>query len=192
MKMGKTALFAMIAGALTSATAFAATDLNGGSGKITFTGTVTSSACTIRTSDIDKQVDLGDVPASTINAQGHSDPVDSNIHLENCDLPNSDDGTGSPITKAEVTFSSTGVTTEDASLLSNTMTGGATGVGVRLLNGTGQNITLGDAQEITLIPDSTEQTLVFQAQMELVDGSGATPATPGAVSSHATYVLAYK
>lgn len=192
MKMGKTVLFTMVAAALTSASAFAAVD--GGSGKITFTGDIINAPCAIKADDVDKQVDLGEVPASYINAQGHSDAVDASIHLVNCDLPNSDsgDGQGTPITKVDVTFTSTAVTTEGESLLSNTMTGGATGVGVRLLDGEGKNITLGTAKEITLIQASSEQTLPFQAYMELVDSTKATPATPGAVNANATYVLSYK
>ncbi|EAS1760768.1 fimbrial protein [Salmonella enterica] len=167
-------------------------DVDGGSGKITFTGDVIAAPCAIKAEDVDKQVDLGEVPASYINSQGHSDAVDSSIHLVDCDLPNSDNGQGSTITKVDVTFTSSAVTTEGESLLSNTMTGGATGVGVRLLDGTGQNITLSTPKEITLVQASSEQTLPFQAYMELVDGTKATPATPGAVASNATYVLSYK
>lgn len=190
MKMGKTVLFAMVAAALTSASAFA--DVDGGSGKITFTGDIISAPCAIKAEDVDKQVDLGEVPASYINSQGHSDAVDSSIHLVDCDLPNSDNGQGSPITKVDVTFTSTAVTTVGESLLANTMADGATGVGVRLLDGDGNNIILGTEKELTLIQASSEQTLPFQAYMELVDSSKATPATPGAVNANATYVLSYK
>lgn len=190
MKMGKTVLFAMVAAALSSTSAFAAVD--GGSGKITFTGDIINAPCAIKAEDVDKQVDLGEVPATYINSQGHSDAVDSSIHLVDCDLPNSDNGQGTPITKVDVTFTSTAVTTEGESLLSNTMTGGATGVGVRLLDADGQNITLGTAKEVTLVQSSSEQTLPFQAYMELVDSTKATPATPGAVNANATYVLSYK
>lgn len=190
MNMGKTALFALITAALSSTAALA--DVDGGSGKITFTGDVIAAPCAIKAEDVDKQVDLGEVPASYINSKGHSDAVDSSIHLVDCDLPSSDNGQGSPITKVDVTFTSSAVTTEGESLLSNTMTGGATGVGVRLLDGEGQNITLGTAKEIALVQASSEQTLPFQAYMELVDGTKATPATPGAVNANATYVLSYK
>lgn len=192
MKMEKTVLFAMVAAALTSSSAFAAVD--GGSGKITFTGDVISAPCAIKAEDVDKQVDLGEVPASYINSKGHSDAVDASIHLVDCDLPNSDNGEGTQtkVTKVDVTFTSTAVTTEGQNLLSNTMTGGATGVGVRLLDGEGQNITLGTAKTVTLVEASSEQTLPFQAYMELVDSTKATPATPGAVASNATYVLSYK
>ena len=196
MNIGKKALLALIATALTSATAFA--DIDGGSGKITFTGEVIESPCSIKAEDVDKKVPLGQVPATYINTNGHSDPVDSSIHLINCDLPSSDNGSGSPITKVDVTFTSTAVTTEGIPLLSNTVADGATGVGVRLMDGEGENITLGTAKSLTLIQASSEQTLQFQAQMELVDASAkgdtSSPnkATPGAVSANATYVLMYK
>lgn len=190
MKIAKTALFTLLSAALTSASAFA--DVDGGSGKITFTGDVIAAPCAIKAEDVDKQVNLGEVPASYINAQGHSEAVDASIHLVDCDLPNTDNGEGSPITKVDVTFNSTAVTTEGQSLLANTMTGGATGVGVRLLDSEGQNITLGAAKQITLVQTSSEQTLPFKAYMELIDGTKATPATPGAVNANATYVLSYK
>lgn len=190
MFMGKKAFLAIVVAALTSTSAFA--DVDGGSGKITFTGDVISAPCAIKAEDVDKQVDLGEVPANYINSRGHSDAVDSSIHLVDCDLPNSDNGSGDSITKVDVTFTSSAVTTEGADLLSNTMADGATGVGVRLLDGDGQNITLGTAKEVTLVEASSEQTLPFQAYMELVDGSGANPATPGAVNANATYVLSYK
>lgn len=190
MKMGKTVLFVMVGAALTSSAVFAAVD--GGSGKITFTGDVISAPCAIKAEDVDKQVNLGEVPASYINTQGHSDAVDSSIHLIDCDLPHSDSGDGTPISKVDVTFNSSAVTTEGTNMLANTMTGGATGVGVRLLDADGQNITLGTAKQLTLNQASSEQTLPFKAYMELIDSTKATPATPGAVTANATYVLSYK
>lgn len=188
----KKILLAFVAATLASASASALADVDGGTGKITFTGDVISAPCAIQADDVDKQVNLGEVPASYLNTQGHSDPVDSSIHLVNCDLPNSDNGNGDIVTKVDVTFTSSAITTEGEDLLSNTLADSATGVGVRLLDAEGKNITLGSAKELTLVEASTDQTLEFKAQMELVDASGANPATPGAVSSNATYVLSYK
>lgn len=187
MKPGNKALLAMAVTVLTSSYAFA--DVDGGSGKITFTGTIINAPCAIEPDDIDKQVALGEVPASYINTNGHSDAVDSSLHLTNCDLPNSDNGSGVPISKVDVTFSSDSVTTEDSSLLSNTFASGAQNVGVRLLDKSSANITLGTATPIELISNSATQTLPFMAYMQKV---GTTDVTVGAVAATATYKLTYK
>ncbi|EMN0396657.1 fimbrial protein [Citrobacter freundii] len=187
MKSGNKALLALAIAALTSSNAFA--DVDGGSGKITFTGTIINAPCAIQAEDIDKQVQLGEVPASYINTNGHSDAVDSSLHLINCDLPNSDNGSGVPISKVDVTFNSDSVTTEDSSLLSNTFAGGAQNVGVRLLDSSSTNITLGTAKTIDLITDSKTQILPFMAYMQKV---GTTDVTVGAVAATATYKLTYK
>ena len=107
----------------------------------------------------------------------------------NCDLPNSDNGSGVPISKVDVTFNSDSVTTEDSSLLSNTFAGGAQNVGVRLLESSSTNITLGTAKTIDLITDSKTQILPFMAYMQKV---GTTDDTVGAVAATATYKLTYK
>lgn len=187
MKSANKALLALAITALTSSYAFA--DVDGGSGKITFTGTIINAPCAILPEDIDKQVELGEVPASYINANGHSDTVDSSLHLINCDLPNSDNGSGVAVSKVDVTFNSDSVTTEDTSLLSNTFASGAQNVGVRLLDKTSANITLGTAKTIDLSAGSATQILPFMAYMQKV---GATDVTVGAVAATATYRLTYK
>lgn len=187
MKSGNKALLALAIAALTSSYAFA--DVDGGGGKITFTGSVINAPCAIEPDDIDKQVMLGEVPASYINTNGHSDAVDSSLHLINCDLPNSDNGSGVVVTKVDVTFSSDSVTTDDSSLLSNTFAGGANNVGVRLLDSSSTAITLGTAKTVDLIPDSSTQILPFKAYMEKI---GTSDVTVGAVAATATYKLTYK
>lgn len=65
MKSGNKALLALAIAALTSSYAFA--DVDGGGGKITFTGSVINAPCAIEPDDIDKQVMLGEVlPATSI------------------------------------------------------------------------------------------------------------------------------
>lgn len=163
MKSGKKALLTLVITALTSGYAFA--DVDGGSGKITFTGSIINAPCAIEPDDIDKQVVLGEIPASYINTNGHSDAVDASLHLINCDLPNSDNGSGEAVTKVDVTFSSDSVTTEDSSLLSNTFASGATNVGVRLLDKTSTIITLGTAKTIDLIPNSGTEYAEFDTEL---------------------------
>ncbi|WP_370608133.1 fimbrial protein [Citrobacter meridianamericanus] len=187
MKSVNKALLALTIATLTSSYAFA--DVDGGSGKITFTGTVINAPCAIQPDDIDKQVELGEVPASYINTNGHSDAVDSSLHLINCNLPNSNNGSDVPVSKVEVTFNSDSVTTEDTSLLSNTFASGAQNVGVRLLDKSSTNITLGTAKSIDLTSTSATQILPFMAYMQKI---GSTDVTVGAVAATATYRLTYK
>ncbi|MDG5476431.1 fimbrial protein [Citrobacter freundii] len=187
MKSVNKALLALTIATLTSSYVFA--DVDGGSGKITFTGTVINAPCAIQPDDIDKQVELGEVPASYINTNGHSDAVDSSLHLINCNLPNSNNGSDVPVSKVEVTFNSDSVTTEDTSLLSNTFASGAQNVGVRLLDKSSTNITLGTAKSIDLISTSATQILPFMAYMQKI---GSTDVTVGAVAATATYRLTYK
>ena len=187
MISGKKTLLALLLSALTSGYALA--DVDGGGGKITFTGLVISAPCAIQADDVDKQVNLGEVPASYINANIHSEAVDSSLHLINCDLPNSDNGSGVNVTKVDVTFSSGSVEPSDTSLLTNTFASGATNVGIRLLDKNSSNITLGTAQSLDLIASSQTQILPFKAWMEKV---GAADVTPGGVTATANYTLTYK
>lgn len=160
-----------------------------GSGKITFSGEVIDAPCTIAADDVDKTVDLGEITLAEITSAGKSTPVPVEIHLTDCSLTNYTTSGGVNVSKVDVTFSSTATTAEDIDLLNNTTSSGAEGVGVRLLTESEQNITLGQAEEVPLIVDSTEQTLTFKAQMETI--SGKTP-TPGFVTANATYVLNYQ
>ncbi|MDF3829997.1 MULTISPECIES: fimbrial protein [unclassified Pseudocitrobacter] len=185
MNSGKKALLALMMTALTSGYALA--EVDGGSGKITFTGLVISAPCSIKKEDVDKKVDLGDVTDTYINTNIHSEPADSSITLENCALKNADDGAGGTISKVNVTFTSTSVV-NGTQLLSNTFAGGATNVGVRLRDGDGNNITLGTAKELILNVDSSTQILPFQAWMEKI---GSDNVTAGDVTATANYTLIY-
>ncbi|QML61171.1 fimbrial protein [Escherichia coli] len=188
MIKGQKTLLAMVVTLLISSSAYAADE---GSGEIHFKGEVIDAPCEIHPDDIDKEVNLGEVTKSHINQAHHSDAVAVDIRLINCDLLNSDDGTGSMLSKVAVTFDSTAKTTGADPMLSNTSTGEATGVGVRLMNKDQSNIVLGtETPYITLDANATEQTLNFFAWMEQLDQ--AIPVTAGAVTANATYVLDYK
>lgn len=149
-----------------------------GSGKITFKGVIIDAPCNIAPDSIDKEIELGQFTTAV--------PVD--INLENCQLDAADE-TATPVTKVDVTFSSTATDATDTSLMSNTYAGGAQNVGVRLLDNAETPITLGTAQTVDLSAGSATQTLHFKAQMEVVDGK---TATAGQVESTANYVLLYK
>ncbi|ORT45375.1 fimbrial protein [Escherichia coli] len=188
MFKGQKTLAALAVSLLFTAPVYAADE---GSGEIHFKGEVIEAPCEIHQDDIDKEVELGQVTTSHINQSHHSDAVAVDLRLVNCDLENSNNGSGGKICKVAVTFDSSAKTTGADPILNNTSTGEATGVGVRLMNKDQSNIVLGTATpDIDLAPTSSEQTLNFFAWMEQIDQ--ATPVTPGAVTANATYVLDYK
>ena len=186
MHAGKKALLAVAMATIVSGSAFAADQ---GSGKIKFKGVVIDAPCSIAPDSVDKEVDLGEVTTAVINANKKSTPVAVDINLQNCVLSDPDDETATPITKVEVTFSSTATYASDTSLLSNTYASGAENVGVRLLDNDEANMTLGSAKTVDLLPNSDTQTLHFKARMEVPTG---TTATAGQVEANANYVLMYK
>ncbi len=188
MFKGQKTLAALAVSLLISAPVYAADE---GSGEIHFKGEVIEAPCEIKQEDLDKEVILGEVTKNRINQDHHSALTPVDIHLVNCDLANSDNGSGSPISKVAVTFDSSAKTTGASPMLSNTSAGEATGVGVRLMNKDQSPIVLGTASpDIGLEPTATEQTLNFFAWMEQIDNG--TPVTAGEVTANATYVLDYK
>lgn len=186
MYMGKKVLLAVAMAAIVSGSAFADDQ---GSGKIKFKGVVIDAPCSIAPDSVDKEVDLGEVTTAVINANKKSTAVPVDINLENCQLDDPADETDTPITKVEVTFTSSATDATDTSLMTNTYASGAQNVGVRLLDNTETNITLGAANTVDLLAGSTTQTLQFKALMEVLAGK---TATAGQVEATANYVLMYK
>lgn len=186
MYMGKKLLLAVAMATIVSGSAFAADQ---GSGKIKFKGVVIDAPCSIAPDSVDKEVDLGEVTTDVINANKKSTAVPVEINLENCQLDDPADETDTPITKVDVTFTSSATDATDTSLMTNTYANGAQNVGVRLLDNAEANITLGEASEVDLLAGSTTQTLHFKALMEVLAGK---TATAGQVEATANYVLAYK
>ncbi|KLP54507.1 fimbrial protein [Enterobacter genomosp. O] len=178
----------LLALALTTLLSGTACSADQGSGKITFKGVVIDAPCNIAPDSVDKQIDLGQITTAMINTNKKSTAVPVDINIENCQLDPSDE-TGTPVTKVDVTFSSTATDATDTSLMSNTYAGGAQNVGVRLLDSAESPITLGTEKTLDLSTGSATQTLHFKAQMEVASGK---TATAGLVESTANYVLAYK
>ncbi|MGU0161601.1 fimbrial protein [Escherichia coli] len=162
-----------------------------GSGEIHFKGEVIEAPCEIHQDDIDKEVELGQVTTSHINQSHHSDAVAVDLRLVNCDSGKLQQRFRWQYFKVAVTFDSSAKTTGAYSILNNTSTGEATGVGVRLMNKDSKQYRFRHRYS-RYRPGSTssEQTLNFFAWMEQIDQ--ATPVTPGAVTANATYVLDYK
>lgn len=186
-------VLALITTALMSGSAFNAfADDSQGSGKITFTGEVISAPCSIAPDDVDQTIELGDVADSVLNSGKNSLPVDVNIHLQDCILTTTSGQTTTTVDKVKVTFTSSAIDTTDTSLMKNTLDGnigGATGVGVRLLDSGSNKVTLGTPIEVSFPTTNSYQELNFKARMEPVSGS---TATPGNVQAQANYVLDYK
>lgn len=190
MSVLKKSLLGFSVALLMTSAAYAA-DVDGGSGELHFTGTVGGAPCDIHPDDIKQDIALGNVATTEINRTGHSNEKQILIRLINCDIPNSDDGTGSPLTKVTITFDSAAKTVMGTPMLANTTTGGATGVGVMLFDKDHNPVTLGQASpDIPLNSGASAMDLVAYAWMQQVDSG--TAVTAGAVTANATYVLTYK
>ncbi|ATX01338.1 fimbrial protein StdA [Citrobacter freundii] len=161
-----------------------------GSGKITFTGTITNSPCDVAPGDDAMTVPFGQISYRKLNAADattNSKPF--TIHLENCAFdPNSPDVTGSSgkMSKVTVSFSGSGDTTHKAYI----STGSAQHVGVQLLKNDNSTI----IEPNTPMPDADAQQLQagnnelnFFARL-IALGSDV---TPGDVNASVTYTLKY-
>ncbi|EAA2241272.1 fimbrial protein StdA, partial [Salmonella enterica subsp. enterica] len=179
-----------IAGMMYGASVFAAgtTPTAGpfGSGKITFTGTITNSPCDVAPGDDAITVPFGQISyrkLNTADATTNSKPF--TIHLQNCAFdPNSPDVTGSAgkMSKVTVSFSGSGDTTHKAYI----STGSAQHVGVQLLKNDNSTIIEpntpmpdGDAQQL----QAGNNELNFFARLIALS----TGVTPGDVNASVTY-----
>ncbi|WP_272674882.1 fimbrial protein [Providencia sp. PROV029] len=176
--MNKTLIALCLALTTTSISAMAA---DAGSGKITFKGTINSGACTIAPTDVNKEVQLGNIAAVNLDAAGKKGPLNSfELKLQDCQLDPSASGT--PYSKVKITFNGQPDAT-NASLWSST--GSANNVAVSFLDSTGKTIKPGDTLEQTL--KASDTTIILSAQAE---ATGA--ATSGSINSIANYVLSYE
>ncbi|ECT4627695.1 fimbrial protein [Salmonella enterica] len=183
-----------VAGMMYGASVFAAgtTPTAGpfGSGKITFTGTITNSPCDVAPGDDAITVPFGQISyrkLNTADATTNSKPF--TIHLQNCAFdPNSPDVTGSAgkMSKVTVSFSGSGDTTHKAYI----STGSAQHVGVQLLKN--DNSTVIEPNTPMLDTDAQQlkagnNELNFFARLIALG----TDVTPGDVDASITYTLKY-
>ncbi|EBG1930874.1 TPA: fimbrial protein [Salmonella enterica subsp. enterica serovar Hvittingfoss] len=183
-----------VAGMMYGASVFAAgtTPTAGpfGSGKITFTGTITNSPCDVAPGDDAITVPFGQISyrkLNTADATTNSKPF--TIHLQNCAFdPNSPDVTGSAgkMSKVTVSFSGSGDTTHKAYI----STGSAQHVGVQLLKN--DNSTIIEPNTPMLDTDAQQlkagnNELNFFARLIALG----TDVTPGDVDASITYTLKY-
>ncbi|MEQ4676019.1 fimbrial protein [Providencia vermicola] len=176
--MNKTLIALCLALTTTSISAMAA---DAGSGKITFKGTVNSGACTIAPSDVNKEVQLGNISAANLATAGKTGPLNTfELKLQDCQLDPSASGT--PYSKVKIAFNGQPDSAK-AALWANT--GSADNVAVAFFNNAGNPIKPGDVLEQTL--KASETTIILSAQVE---STGA--ASSGSVNSVANYVLSYE
>ncbi|EAQ4451584.1 fimbrial protein [Salmonella enterica] len=183
-----------VAGMMYGASVFAAgtTPTAGpfGSGKITFTGTITNSPCDVAPGDDAITVPFGQISYRKLNtADATTDSKPFTIHLQNCafDAGSSDaPGSAGLMSKVTVSFSGTGDSTHHAYI----STGSAEHVGVQLLKSDNSTIIEpntpmpdGDAQQL----QAGNNELNFFARLIALS----TGVTPGDVNASVTYKLKY-
>lgn len=163
-----------------------------GSGKITFTGTITNSPCDIAPGDDAITVPFGQISYRKLNAaDATTDSKPFTIHLQNCAFdPNGADVTDAnsagKMSKVTVSFSGTADTSGKAYV----STGSAQHVGVQLLKSDNTSLITpntpmpdGEAQQL----QAGNNELNFFARLIALTNA----ATPGDVNASVTYTLKY-
>ncbi|WP_205309138.1 fimbrial protein [Salmonella enterica] len=161
-----------------------------GSGKITFTGTITNSPCDIAPGDDAITVPFGQISYRKLNtADATTDSKPFTIHLQNCAFdPNETSIAGSAGKMSKVTVSFSG--TADTSGKAYVSTGSAQHVGVQLLKSDNTSLITpntpmpdGEAQQL----QAGNNELNFFARLIALTNA----ATPGDVNASVTYTLKY-
>ncbi|EGS7665294.1 fimbrial protein [Salmonella enterica] len=161
-----------------------------GSGKVTFTGTITNSPCDIAPGDDAITVQFGQISYRHLKAADDvSDSKPFTIHLQNCAFdPNTTntEGSAGKMSKVTVSFSGSGDTTHHAYI----STGSAQHVGVQLLKNDNStiinpNTAMADTDAQQLQAGNNE--LNFFARLIALDNG----VTPGDVNASVTYTLKY-
>lgn len=161
-----------------------------GSGKITFTGTITNSPCDIAPGDDAITVPFGQISYRKLNtADATTDSKPFTIHLQNCAfVPNVPDTAGSAGKMSKVTVSFSGGA--NVAKKAYTTSGSAQHVGVQLLKSDNTAI----IEPNTQMPDGDAQQLQagnnelnFYARLIALDNG----VTPGDFTASVTYTLKY-
>ncbi|EFR3947687.1 fimbrial protein [Salmonella enterica] len=162
-----------------------------GSGKVTFTGTITNSPCDIAPGDDAITVQFGQISYRKLNtANATTDSKPFTIHLQNCAFdPNTTntEGSAGKMSKVTVSFSGSGDTTHHAYI----STGSAQHVGVQLLKNDNStliepNSTASDTTDAQQLQTGNNELKFFARLIAL-----ATDVTPGDVDASVTYTLKY-
>lgn len=167
---------------LTAGMAHAATTtVNGGT--VHFKGEVVNAACAVDAGSVGQTVHLGQVKTTTLSeAAKTSSSVGFNIQLNDCDT--------TVATKAAIAFSGVTVNAENptALALESSSSGGATNVGIQVLDSAGKALRFDGATYSTAatLSDGTN-ILPFQARY-IATGA----ATPGTANSNANFKVQYQ
>ncbi|ALX93572.1 type-1 fimbrial protein subunit A [Serratia fonticola] len=181
MKIKLLAAGVMTIVSLASGANAATTTVNGGT--VHFTGEVVNAACAVDAGSMDQTVKLGQVKTTTLGVAGAtSTPVGFNIQLNDCDT--------TVATQASVAFTGTAVssTYSTALALQGSAAGGASNVGVQILDRTSTPLALNGT--------------TFGAATTLIDGTNIVPfqaryiatgvATAGSANADATFQVQYQ
>lgn len=152
-----------------------------GHGKITFTGAIIDSPCSIKPESLDQTVELGQISKASLLNSGKSTPRNFSIDLENCAF-------GDPATKNKVEVTFTGMeSVGDNGLLG--ITGSASGASVAIVDGSGAVVKLGEPSKAQTLANGNN-TLSFAAYLQ-GNGGAAESITEGEFQSVADFKLAY-
>ncbi|WP_247999724.1 fimbrial protein [Escherichia marmotae] len=186
MKKNMTALF--IASALFSGMAMADASVlatnDSSQATLNFEGRVTSNACQVSTSDVNKTIELGEVTMNQLDFGSGSQAQSFNVELVNCDTNTE----SISYTLADVN----GSESNKEYLIPESGDTSATGVGVFVEKSDGSTVTTG--QEITL--DNlgqdgngtlSSQTIALKANIRKTDDT--VDATPGSVNAKGTLTI---
>lgn len=159
----------------------ATTTVNGGT--VRFEGSVVNAACAVDAGSVEQKVQLGQVKTATLSEAGKTSPaVGFNIQLNDCDT--------TVATKAAIAFSGVTVSADNptALALENSAAGGATNVGVQVLDKAGKALAFDGAS--------------FSTAQTLIDGTNILPfqaryvatgvATPGIANANANFKVQYE
>lgn len=168
---------------LTAGMAHAADTTTANGGTVHFKGEVVNAACAVDAGSVDQTVQLGQVKAATLREAGQTSPaVGFNIQLNDCDT--------TVATKAAIAFSGVTVGAENptALALENSAAGGATNVGIQVLDSVGKALAFDGAD--------------YSAAATLIDGTNILPfqaryvatgaATPGIANANANFKVQYQ
>ena len=186
MKIKTLAIVALSALSLSSAAAMAAgtpttTTVNGGT--VHFKGEVVNAACAVDAGSVEQTVQMGQVRSAKLATAGStSSPVGFKIQLDDCDT--------TVAKTAAVAFTGTAVDSTNTSVLAlqSSAAGGATNVGIQILDSTGNPLALDGAtfSKASTLNDGTN-ILPFQARYY---ATGA--ATAGTADADATFKVQYQ
>lgn len=181
VKLNNVALATLMAFGLAAGAANAADQ---GHGKVTFTGSVVDSPCSIHPDSLDQTVALGQISNASLKDGKSSTARNFSIKLENCTF-------GTPASKNKVSVTFTGTeSTAVAGLLATT--GTAKGVAVAITDDSGKAVKLGEPTKGRKLSEGNP-TLNFAAYVQGASGTKDAPAaiTEGDFQAVADFTLAY-